>query len=49
MKEKTYETIIEMLVEEVELLRWRNERLEEENRNLIKATKLKEDKADEQF
>lgn len=44
MKEKTYEIIIEMLTEEVELLRWRNEKLEEENRNLIIATKPKEER-----
>lgn len=34
MKEKTYETIIEMLTEELELQKWRNEQLEEKNRNL---------------
>ena len=47
MKEKTYETIIEMLTEELELQKWRNEQLEAQNRNLnafIDDMKLMEEK-----
>ena len=36
MKEKTYETIIEMLTEELELQKWRNEQLEEKYKSLFK-------------
>lgn len=37
MKEKTYETIIEMLTEALELQKWRYEQLEAQYRSLFKV------------